>query len=316
MDKRIRRNEFCVIGLPRCDFVFSSTRMSFIGYGFKESALEMNVLRHLLRERGVEPVEAGGLLAPGQNAFCTKICSKIIVAQFCVVLLNNDVKDDIEMPNANVNMEYGLMLGFNKYVIPFQKEAQALPFNVAGLDTVKYKNESFETKASKAIDVAIRETTQEEPRSFNPDQILEAFLLSQRLLIVPLATEGDRNLYELGRPLGFNMLTTFDGMQYAYFGNFTTLRPEAVIWRVRTLEDIILQRIGSLPQRVKLGLTSVNPSIEAALQTFLQHLKILLLVTSDDDRDAVLGTIKTKPTRWPTQVLSLNDISEALQGIG
>lgn len=53
------------------------------------------------------------------------------------------------------------MLGFNKYVIPFQREAQHLPFNVAGLDTVKYTNDSFERKATIALEVAIRATTQD-----------------------------------------------------------------------------------------------------------------------------------------------------------
>lgn len=183
MDKRIRRNELCVIGLPRCDFVFSSTRSCFIGYGFTESALEIAILRTLLATRGIEPIEAGGTLAPGQNAFCAKICSKIILSQFCIILVNNDVKNGAEIPNANVNMEYGLMLGFNKYVIPFQRESQTLPFNVAGLDTVKYSNESFERKAAQALDAAIAATTQETTPVFTPDQILEAFLLSKRLLV-------------------------------------------------------------------------------------------------------------------------------------
>ena len=33
MDKTIRRNEICIIGLPRCDVVFFSTRTRFIAYG-------------------------------------------------------------------------------------------------------------------------------------------------------------------------------------------------------------------------------------------------------------------------------------------
>ena len=237
MDKRIRRNELCVVGLPRCDFVFSSTRTCFIAYGFEESTLEMTILRTLLAQRGIQAIEAGGMLAPGQNAFCAKICSKMITAQFCAVLLNNDVRDGKEVPNANVNMEYGLMLGFNKYVIPFQREGQQLPFNVAGLDTVKYTNLTFEGKAVKAIDVAVAATSQETIPAFSPDQILEAFLLSKRVLVVPITNDGDRTLFELGRPLGFNLIMTFDGMQYRYFGNFTALRPEAVVWRVRTLES-------------------------------------------------------------------------------
>src|SRR5438876_11187673 len=110
MDKRIRRNEICVIGLPRCDFVFSSTRTCFIAYGFQESPLEMTILRRVLEERGIHPVEAGGALAPAQNAFCAKICSKIITSQFCAVLINSEESEGREIPNANVNIEYGLML--------------------------------------------------------------------------------------------------------------------------------------------------------------------------------------------------------------
>ena len=117
MDNRIRRNEVCIIGLPRCDFVFSSTRTCFIAYGFQNSLLEVSVLRRLLEERGIHAEEADSSIAPAQNVFCAKICSKIITAQFCIVLINNDEMEGREIPNANVNMEYGLMLGFNKYVL-------------------------------------------------------------------------------------------------------------------------------------------------------------------------------------------------------
>jgi hypothetical protein len=48
------------------------------------------------------------------------------------------------------------MLGFNKYVIPFQRVAQKLPFNVAGPDTIEYTNTYFERLAAGAVDQAIR----------------------------------------------------------------------------------------------------------------------------------------------------------------
>jgi hypothetical protein len=316
MDKRIRRNEICIIGLPRCDFVYSSTRTCFIGYGFRESTLEMNILRHLLRARGIEPIEAGGALAPAQNAFCVKICSKIITSQFCVILLNNDLHDGAEIPNANVNMEYGLMLGFNKYVIPFQRQTQSLPFNVAGLDTIKYTNEDFETKASGAIEVAIRDTTQESVPAITPDQMLEAFLLSQQVLVVPLNTEGDRALFELGRPLGYNMLMTFDGMKYLYFGNFTALRAEAVLWRIQTLQKILKARFGSLPERIKLGLATINRNEAAALTIFLEQLQIWMLVTSDDERNAVQEAADKAKLICPIKVFAISDIATALHNIG
>ena len=67
MDISIRKNDHCIIGLPRCDFVFSSTRTCFIAYGFKTSPMEMTILRNLLEKKGVQCEEAGGQLASGQN---------------------------------------------------------------------------------------------------------------------------------------------------------------------------------------------------------------------------------------------------------
>src|SRR5262249_39986271 len=142
-----------------------------------------------------------------------------------------------EIPNANVNMEYGLMLGFNKYVIPFQRAAQRLPFNVAGLDTIKYSDADFERLAVGAVDQAIRETQQDAPPPFSPDQILEVFLLIKKALITPINTEGDRNIFQMGSPLGFYLLNDFTGMSYMFFGNFTALRPEVVVWRVQMLTE-------------------------------------------------------------------------------
>ncbi|MGD0915685.1 MAG: hypothetical protein ABSB22_04415, partial [Thermodesulfobacteriota bacterium] len=193
-------------------------------------------------------------------------------------------------------------------------EAQQLPFNVAGLDTVKYTNENFEGKAIKALDAAITATTQESTPSFGPDQILEAFLLLKRMLIVPLTSEGDRNFYEIGRPLGFNLIMSFDAMKYAYFGNFTALRPETVIWRLRTLEDIIQERIASVPDRVELGLATREAM--DALRRFIENFKAVVLVTSDEDRMIIQNALTDKPSRWPVEVYALSDTVVALQTIG
>jgi hypothetical protein len=315
MDKRIRRNEQCVIGLPRCDFVFSSTRSAFIGYGFEESSLEMNILKHLLSQKGIEPMEAGGTLAPGQNAFCAKICSKIITSQFCIILLNNDVRDGVEIPNANVNMEYGLMLGFNKYVIPFQRAEQKLPFNVAGLDTVKYTNQDFESKAALAIDTAIAATTQHDVPPITPDQLLEGFLLANRMLVVPLNTDGERQIFQLGQPLGFNLLMTFDGLQYVYFGIFTALRQEAVLWRLKTLQDIISSRVGSIEKRIEMGFGRPDARQLAAINVFIEKLQVWVLVTSDEDKAAIASTATTLGLKWPVKMFAISDIRTALENI-
>lgn len=312
MDKTIRRNQICIVGMPRCDFVFSSTRTCFIAYGFENSPLEVSILKGLLEKRGVLAVEAGGALAPGQNAFCAKICSKIITSQFCVVLVNNEEADGREIPNANVNMEYGLMLGFNKYVIPFQRANQGLPFNVAGLDTIKYTNVDFEHLAAAALDQAIRETQQDAPPPFSPDQILEVFLLAKKALVTPINTDGDRNLYQIGAPLGFNLLNDFSGMSYVYFGNFTALRPEVVIWRVKMLTEILDGRGATLDARVEAG---VATEVQArALDELLGRLQIWAITTSNDDKAILQGALRQ--LSYPVEVFSVEDVRSELENLG
>ncbi|HYL93284.1 MAG TPA: hypothetical protein VEW69_09020, partial [Alphaproteobacteria bacterium] len=150
-----------------------------------------------------EAIEAGGTIEPGKYAFCTKICSKIICAQFCIVILNNDIVQmdgkATERPNANVNMEYGLVLGHNKYVIPFQREDQALPFNVSGLDTIKYNSSNFSALAGTAIEQAIRETNLSAPASAVPlDQMVIAFCLSKDATFVNIQDMNERVTAHLG----------------------------------------------------------------------------------------------------------------------
>lgn len=314
MDITIRKNEVCVIGLPRCDFVFSSTRTCFIAYSFNESTLEMSLLRKLLEERGIQPIEAGGTFAPGQNAYCAKICSKIITAQFCVVLLNNEETGGIEVPSANVSMEYGLMLGFNKYVIPFQRASQKLPFNVAGLDTIKYGNRDFERLASDAIDQAISATTQRAASTVPIDQLLSTFLLVRRALVSSLSEQGERNLFELGRPLGFSLLSDFSGMKIVYFGNFTALRPEAVLWRVRTLESIFAERFGTLEQRVQAGIVPEAQMNFAA--EILSKVQVWILVTSDEEKQTVSNGIADMRPTHAIDVFSMSDVSSELARSG
>lgn len=309
MDKSIRRNEICIIGLPRCDFVFSSTRTCFIAYGFQESTLEMTILRRVIEEKGIQPVEAGGALSPAQSAFCAKICSKIITAQFCAVLLNNEESDGREVPNANVNMEYGLMLGFNKYIIPFQRASQKLPFNVAGLDTIKYINTDFEQLAAGAVEQAIRETQQETPSQFSPDQILQVFLLAKKALVAPINTEGDLNFYQMGAPLDFKMLMDFSGLNLMYFGNFTALRPEVIVWRAKLLIEILNDRRASLDMRVRVGLGTEAQAI--LINDLLARLQIWLIVTTNEDKISVKQGLHASP--YHVEVFSIDDVKSELE---
>lgn len=312
MDKTIRRNTTCIIGMPRCDFVFSSARTCFIGYAFEDSHLEVTILKGLLEKRGIQPEEAAGKPAPGQNAFCAKICSKIITSQFCIAIVNNAVKDGIEVPNANANMEYGLMLGFNKYVIPFQKASQELPFNTAPLDTIKYTNSDFERRAAEAIEIADTATRQDAQPAFSPDQIIEAFLLAKRSLVATIDNPGHQNIYKLGAQLGFNLLHDFAGENYMYFGNFTALRPELVVWRVKMLVEIINERRSSVMARVSRG--TVTQQQAQFFNDLMQRVRVWVLVTTQEDKNKLCGELADLV--YPLSVFCIDDIKVELEIIG
>ena len=311
MDKTIRRNEVCVIGLPRCDYVFSSTRTCFIAYGFEQSTLEMTILKSQLEKCGIQPVEAGGMIAPAQSAFCAKICSKIITSQFCIVLLNNDDSNGAEIPNANVNMEYGLMLGFNKYIIPFQRASQKLPFNVAGLDTIKYTNRNFEQLAKDVIEQAILETQQDDSSAPAPDQFLEVFLLSQRALVTPMHNAGEKDIYQLGAPLGFNLLNDFTGLRYMFLGNFGALRPEVVVWRVKILTEILDGRWQAIVPRVEAGMATAQQG--ALANEILETLEIWIIVTSGEEKGKIKKALNS--SQYNIRVFSGSDIDIELESL-
>jgi hypothetical protein len=274
----------------------------------------MTILRGLLEKKGIEPLEAGGMRAPGANAFCVKICSKIITSQFCIVLLNNDNRGGAEVPNPNVNMEYGLMLGFNKYVIPFQRSDENLPFNVAGLDTFKYTNQTFHSLAEAAIDQAITATTPATTPIVDLNQRLSAFILVKDRSVARVETEGDKAVFDLGLPLGFNLLISFSGTEYTFLGNFPHLRPEAVLWRLRKLVQAIDGRRSSWGIRVA---ASILTKQQAALYDgVLSKFTIWLIVNSAKDRGAVETAIVTSPVAYSTSVYSLADVDGELSALG
>lgn len=149
----------CVIAARSCGRATNTTNMCFLARpSNSEYQLEEDILETLLAERGYQLYSAINNETPGYEIFCEKVCSKIISSRFCIVLLNyptHQEYSDIRIPNPNVFLEYGMMLGFGKRIIPMQQHTDALPFDVFGLDTVKYEHGQFRQKASRAIEAII-----------------------------------------------------------------------------------------------------------------------------------------------------------------
>jgi hypothetical protein len=189
-----------------------------------------------------------------------------------------------------------------------------LPFNVSGLDTIKYTNLNFESLASSAIDQAIKATAPSGATAVDVDQKLQAFLLSRDMTFARITSDGDRAIFDLGSALKFNLLIDFTGTIYCFLGNFTQLRAEAVIWRLGMLCRAIDQRRSSWAARIKSGMMT-KESAEAADDIFAKF-TILLIASSDSERNAVRDAMTKTTVEYKVEVLSLGDIDAALQSLG
>lgn len=312
MDKRVRPNDICIIGQPRCGYAFSSSRSCFIGYAFEKANLEVEILSRILEERGIEPVQAGDRLAAGQNVFCTKICSKIITSQFCAVIANNDETLNGEVPNANVHLEYGMMLAFNKHIIPFQLDHQKLAFNVAGLDTVKYNQRNFKDQAVAAVDAAIANTT---PGGTQPayDQILETFFIANEVLLSPVDNEGEQVLLNRARGLGYLLLNDFTGWNYIYFGIFPHLTPQAIRWRLEKTRDILNGITTSVELRVKAGFATEEQ--QRIAKEAISRFSIWLVVSDRAVRDEILMWHASSSFPFPVRIFLDSEVREQFERI-
>ncbi|MCP4264355.1 MAG: hypothetical protein GY777_02065 [Candidatus Brocadiaceae bacterium] len=237
-------NDTCIIGLPTCGYAFSSSRMAFIATpADQEFSLELEILQNLLKEKQYEAYIALNQVDPAKLAFCTKICSKIISSQFCVVILNHSSHrehPEIKIPNPNVHMEYGLMMAFKKYVIPFQQDGDSLAFNIRPLDTIIYTKGNFKDLANKVIDEAIIKagTTNRPTRAITSNEHLLKYISVRGLRVTELNTDEASYLYNLGKPMGYYLL---NGKEIVYLGLFDLEPAKEVVFRLKLLLQCLSQ---------------------------------------------------------------------------
>jgi len=112
MEAIIKKNEKCFIGMPACGYVYESAKLCFVACPSHEKyTLKIEVIKDLVETLQYECHVALKRIDPGTFAFCTKICSKIIQSQFCIVFLDPSLdKNNAEYPNPNVHFEYGMMI--------------------------------------------------------------------------------------------------------------------------------------------------------------------------------------------------------------
>jgi hypothetical protein len=158
-------NERCFIRKEHeCGKMFSASKSCFIACPTNDD-LEpiLGLMSEKLSKVGIEPYVAVKERSYGQDIFCTKICGKILESRFCIVILDDSIKNGSNIPNPNVYYEYGLMTALGKHIIPLQKEDLELAFNIQSYDTIKYNNKNITAELDSAIRDAIKQTEAKEP---------------------------------------------------------------------------------------------------------------------------------------------------------
>lgn len=285
-----RINETCVIGLPTCGYAFSSTRMAFIATpADEEFKLELDIIQNLLADKGYESFIALQRLDPGKLAFCTKICSKIITAQFCIALLNSSqhrAHPEVQIPSPNVYLEYGLMMAFKKYVLPLQREGDALAFNIQPLDTIKYTKGNFREKVDRAIDAAILATgtTSRPTRPVGSSPILVRYLAVRGLRFSDVRSTESANVFALGSPFGFNLL---EGREVVFVGLFDQESGKEVVFRVK----LLLQNLHQTKQSFEASAGQRTPEQRKAAAQWWRRVRVEVVISKDMDKDRIRARI-------------------------
>lgn len=287
-----RINDSCIIGLPTCGYAFSSSRMTFVATpADEEFTLELEVINTLLKEKQYECYIALQNLDPGKLSFCTKICSKIITSQFCIVLLNSSSHRDhptVKIPNPNVHLEYGLMMAFKKHILPFQREGDALPFNINALDTILYTKGNFKDRANQAIDNAILKTgtTNRPTRALASSETLLRYVTVLGLRVTQLNSDEAKYLFALGQPMGYLLL---DGKDIVYLGIFDLEEPKEVVFRLK----LLLHALHIAKQQFEnIQKPTQTPEQIATIYRIWSQLRIEVLISKDINKEKVTEKVK------------------------
>jgi len=311
MVNAIRKNEKCFVGLPTCGYGFESAKLCFVACPSDERYIvKLELIKSIVESKQYECHIALKRIDPGNFAFCTKICSKIVQSQFCIVLLDPSIDEkNVEHYNPNVHMEYGMMLSQNKHIIPLQNEKYELPFNIAPLDTIKYSEANFKTKVTEAIDSAVNKFSEKQIAGQVP-QGPEIFTFYNLFgyHISDIAIQFHKLLYDHGAHLGFYLFNFKDKLKF--IGPFDHEDPKKIILHTKLLIDNLVATYESLI------LNRPKNEKENKFSYLIDKISIDIIVPPFFSKEDVFKRIKDRiPTtyNYPIKVYYRTDIKDRVE---
>lgn len=311
MEATIKKNEKCFIGMPACGYVYESAKLCFVACPSHEKyTLKIDVIKDLVETLQYECHIALKRIDPGTFAFCTKICSKIIQSQFCIVFLDPSFdKNNTEYPNPNVHFEYGMMISQNKHIIPLQDERFDLAFNISPLDTIKYNDSNFKTKISDAISYAIKLSSEKKVPG-TPPQGPEVFTFYN----LKGFSLSDTNInffklvYEFGENLGFFLFDNRKSKTYKFIGAFDNTDPKIAILHTK----ILIDNITTAYEELMRGGTKTEEDKKLNFNYLISSISIDLIISPFFEKSEILQRIKSiadKKYEYPITIYYRNDFN-------
>ena len=313
MNETIRKNEKCFIGLPSCGYGYESAKMCFIACPSNEKyTLKIEVIKTIVNSKQYECHVALRKIDPGNFAFCTKICSKIIQSQFCILLLDPLTSEEdkkSEYHNPNVHLEYGMMMSQNKYIIPIQDEKYTLPFNISPLDTIKYTESNFKQKVKEAVDKATKIFSKREiSGQVPPGSEIFTFYNLSGYSISDIRLSFLEFICKLGAHLGFYL---FDSkIDYKFIGLFDYEEPRKAILHTKLLIDNIISAYESATPLKK------EQTEKGDYDYLKNNISIDLIVSPFFKKEDITGKIQAisnKEYKYPISIYYRSDIKKIVE---
>ena len=316
MEKTIRKNENCFIGMPSCGYGYESAKSCFLACpAYEKYTLVIDTIKGVIESKQYECHIALKRIDPGNLAFCTKICSKIIQSQFCIVLLDpSPGKTNLkESPNPNVHLEYGMMISQNKHIIPLQDEKYDLAFNISPLDTIKYNQANLKIKIAEAIDNAIARATKSTTSGPIPQgpEIFTFYNMSG-YIISDIRNVVSKFICTLGSGLGFYLFNGYNELKYKFIGPFEMEDPKKAILHTKLLIDNII----SAYKRAIFDIPKDNKDKLKKFEYLIRDVSIDLIIPPFYEKEEIrnkINSIIDKEYEFPINIYYRNDIKNIIE---
>ena len=285
-----------MLDLPYCGHFSGSEESVFIAVPEKVNyEMEINTLNDLLRVKGLKAYIMPELSDHDKIMFCERVCSKIISSRFCLVFTENNLAR-----SSDVHLSYGIMLAFDKIVIPLEKAVHETD-KLAPLPAILYYPDNFRSIAQAVIEEALLKTSTNGLLGLlHRDEELQKYLVSRNLKPLPIENQVTREFYRIAYPADFLIL---EGTDFVFFGAFESLGHEEAAARIR----LLVQGLTKMKSRFETVYKNTLPfeSMEFIYRVF-SNIKIEVLVSGSINMKKLLS--ETSDASIPVTIIYRDNI--------